>query len=149
MLSSMLLCVALAFTSPSDGVQKTPAPVRPDGPDLADISGFYACKGREASGGIYTGVAVVTKRGDVYVVQWTLSGGSSYTGVGMRQGDKLVAGWAMPKEDKIFRGVNSYTIQSTASGPVLNGRWAAIPGNGQQHAETLTFLKKLEVEEDE
>ena len=44
----------------------------------------------------------------------------------------------------IVRGINLYRVESTTNGPRLVGRWASLPGPGVQQNETLTFLKKLE-----
>lgn len=139
MMMSILLCAAML-----DG-GRIPTP----GPDVAELSGFYHYRGTEPSGTKYSGIATITKRGEVYVISWSTQGGSSYTGIAIRQGDKLTAGWGMPKGEIIVRGVTSYRIESTKDGPVLNGRWATIPGNGKQQSETLTFLKALDPEEKE
>jgi hypothetical protein len=112
--------------------------------EVGDISGYYSCKGVEAGGKAYNGVAVIMKKNDVYVVQWMVGGGSTFSGVGIRQGDTLSASWALPAERGIIRGVNVYRIES---GPRLVGRWASVPGPGVIQTETLTFLKKLEPEE--
>src|SRR6266567_7933804 len=112
--------------------------------EVGDISGYYSCKGVEAGGKSYTGVAVIAKKNDVYLVQWMVGGGSTFSGVGIRQGDTLSASWALPAERGIIRGVNVYRIDT---GPRLVGRWASVPGPGVVQTETLTFLKKLELEE--
>ena len=112
--------------------------------EVGDISGYYSCKGVEAGGKAYSGVAVIAKKNDVYLVQWMVGGGSTFSGVGIRQGDTLSASWALPAERGIIRGVNVYRIDT---GPRLVGRWASVPGPGVVQTETLTFLKKLEPEE--
>jgi hypothetical protein len=112
---------------------------------VGDISGYYTCKGVEASGKPYSGVAVVVKKNDVYLVQWMVGGGSTFSGVAIRQGDTFAASWAMPSDRGIIRGVNLYRIES---GPRLVGRWASSPGPGLVQNETLTFLKKLDHDED-
>ena len=38
----------------------------------ADLSGYYTCKGQEAGGKNYNGVCVLTKKNDVYVIQWVI-----------------------------------------------------------------------------
>lgn len=75
--------------------------------ELSDISGFYTCKGKEISGKSYSGVTIITRKNDIYLVQWMLSGGSTFTGVGIRQGNTLATSWAMLAEKgTIVRGVN-------------------------------------------
>lgn len=113
--------------------------------EMSDISGFYTCKGKEVSGKSYSGVTVIRRQNDVYLVQWMLSGGSTFTGVGIRQGNTLSASWAMVAEKgTLVRGVNMYKIDP---GPRLSGRWATIPGPGIVQTETLTFLKNLDAED--
>jgi hypothetical protein len=112
--------------------------------EVGDISGYYSCKGVEAGGKTYSGIAVIAKKNDVYLVQWMVGGGSTFSGVGIRLGDTLSASWALPAERGIIRGVNVYRIES---GPRLVGRWASVPGPGIVQNETLTFLKKLDPED--
>jgi hypothetical protein len=116
--------------------------------EIADVSGYYTCKGQEASGKTYTGVVVLTKKNDVYLISWVVGGGANFSGIAIRQGDNLAASWALPTERGITRGVNLYRIESTSNGPRLSGRWSSVPGPGVQQTETLTFLKKLDVEDE-
>jgi hypothetical protein len=112
--------------------------------EVGDISGYYSCKGIEAGGKSYSGVAVIVKKNDVYLVQWMVGGGSTFSGIAIRQGDTLAASWALAADRGIIRGVNVYRIES---GPRLIGRWASAPGPGVVQSETLTYLKKLEPED--
>ncbi len=114
--------------------------------EAADISGYYVCQGLEAGGKKYSGVTVINKKNEVYLVQWVIGSGSTFTGIGIRQGNTLAVSWALPGDKGgLVRGVNLYKIDS---GPRLSGRWATIPGPGQMQSETLTFLKALETNED-
>jgi hypothetical protein len=70
-----------------------------------------------------------------------VGGGSTFSGVAIRQGDSVAASWALPAERGLIRGVNLYKIEP---GPRLVGRWASAPGPGVVQSETLTFLKKLD-----
>jgi hypothetical protein len=135
--------------SPNSGPSKVDAGKADSGSkavpsEVGDISGYYSCKGVEAGGKTYNGVAVIMKKNDVYVIQWMVGGGSTFTGVAIRQGDTLAASWAMPAERGIIRGVNLYKIES---GPRLVGRWASAPGPGVVQSETLSFLKKVDPED--
>ncbi len=112
--------------------------------EVGDISGYYSCKGMEAGGKSYSGVAVIIKKSDVYLIQWMVGGGSTFSGVAIRQGDILAASWALPAERGVVRGINLYRIES---GPRLVGRWASAPGPGVVQSETLTFLKKLDLDD--
>ncbi len=109
--------------------------------EVADISGYYTCRGLETGGKTYSGIAVISKKGDVYLIQWMVGGGSTFTGIGIRQGNALSASWAIAGERGLVRGVNTYKIES---GPRLVGRWATLPGAGNLQSETLTFLKHIE-----
>jgi hypothetical protein len=111
---------------------------------VAEISGYYVCKGQEAAGKNYSGVAVITKKADIYVVQWMVGTGSGFSGIGIRQGNNLAVSWTLQSERGTVRGVNLYRIET---GPRLVGRWATLPGPGVMQSETLTFLKSLEDDE--
>jgi hypothetical protein len=112
--------------------------------EVADISGYYTCRGLETGGKTYSGVAVISKKGDVYLIQWMVGSGSTFTGIGIRQGNTFSASWALPGERALVRGVNVYRIDP---GPRLVGRWATLPGGGSLQNETLTFLKNVEEED--
>lgn len=142
MFSSLFLC-ALSFL-PVDR-EVLPDPSKKVGlEEIADITGYYTCKGFEDAGKPYKGIAVVTKKGEAYVIQWMVGAGSSFTGIGIRQGNTFSAGWAIPSDKGIVRGVNLYRIEP---GPRLVGRWTTLPGGGVLQSETLTFLKSLEPED--
>lgn len=131
--------------SPKDGEKKPKVEIKQPPPLPPDLSGYYTCKGEEAGGKKYSGIVVLTKKGDVYVINWVVGGGSTFSGIGIRQGEQLAASWAIPNEKgQIVRGVNLYRIEGTTDGARLVGRWASLPGPGVQQQETLMFLKKLD-----
>jgi hypothetical protein len=140
-----LIATALATISPHSSETK-PAKAEKAGleQEVGDISGYYTCRGLETGGKSYNGVAVISKKNDVYVVQWMVGGGSTFAGIGIRQGAAFSASWAIPGERGLVRGVNMYKIEP---GPRLVGRWATLPGAGNIQSETLTFLKNIEEEE--
>jgi hypothetical protein len=109
--------------------------------EVGDLSGYYHCKGVEIGGKNYSGVVVITKRNELYLVQWMVGSGSTFTGVGVRQGSTLSCSWALPAEKGLIRGVNVYRVES---GPRLVGRWASLPGPSVLQSETLTFMRALE-----
>ena len=142
-LVSIVLCI-VAANRPETQVVKSKVEKTPLD-EMGDISGYYTCKGKEVSGKSYSGITIITRKNDIYLVQWMLSGGSTFTGVGIRQGNTLSTSWAMVAEKgTLIRGVNMYRIDP---GPRLSGRWATIPGPGVIQTETLTFLKNLDEEE--
>jgi hypothetical protein len=108
---------------------------------VGDISGYYVCEGTEGPNKKYKGIAVITKKEDIYVIQWVI-GPLNFYGVGIRQDNTLAASWAITGDKGgVVRGVNLYQIEP---GPRLSGRWAALPSDGTIRTETLKFLKKLE-----
>jgi hypothetical protein len=108
---------------------------------IGDISGYYVCEGSEGPNKKYKGIAVITKKEDIYLVQWVI-GTVTFYGVGIRQDNTLAVGWAIPSDKGgVVRGVTQYQIEP---GPRLSGRWAALPSDGTMRTETLSFLKKLD-----
>jgi hypothetical protein len=126
-----------------------PAPLRQIVPEMTDLSGYYTCKGQEAGGKNYSGIVVLTKKNDVYLISWVIGGGSTFSGIAIRQGSTLAGSWSIPSDRGIIRGVNLYRVEAGSSGPRLSGHWASVPGAGVQQPETLTFLKKLENDDDD
>ncbi|MSQ95600.1 MAG: hypothetical protein EXR98_13715 [Gemmataceae bacterium] len=151
MYSSVLLTLSTLQVFGAAAAPETakPAPnVRQVEPETADLSGYYTCKGQEAGGKNYSGVVVLTKKADVYLISWVVGTGSNFSGIAIRQGGNLAASWSISTERGIVRGVNLYRIETAGGSPRLVGRWASVPGPGVQQQETLTFLKKLDTEED-
>jgi hypothetical protein len=137
----LLVLFVVAANRPEPPVAKI-KPERISSAEDSDISGYYTCKGKEASGKTYSGIAVITKQREVYVIQWMIGAGAAFTGLGVRQGGTLAIGWAIPGDKgAMVRGTNLYKIEP---GPRLVGRWASIPGPGIVQTETLTFLKRVE-----
>lgn len=132
--ASGFFCLAV-LAAPSDPPK---APKAAPAPAAASIEGYYSCHGKDDADG-YEGVVVIRKHGAVYIVQWVVSGGPSYTGCGTRIGDRFTVGWAMTQDGKTLRGVHNFAIEQGK----LSGSWASLPGSGQLYAETLTFLKGL------
>jgi hypothetical protein len=145
MLCRLVLLVASFGAAAPDQEKEAPkkkgGDVREVQPEVGDLSGYYTCKGQEAGGKYYSGVALLIKKNDLYLIQWVVSGGSTFSGVAIRQGDTLAASWAIPGDRGVVRGVNVYRVES---GPRLIGRWASLPGPGVLQSETLSFLKKLD-----
>ena len=125
-----------------------PPSIRQVEPEVADLTGYYECKGQEAGGKGYSGVVTMVKKADVYLISWTVGGGSNFSGIAIRQGNTLAASWSINTERGVVKGVNLYRIESTVGGPRLVGRWASVPGPGVQQPETLTFLKKMDPPEE-
>jgi hypothetical protein len=144
MFHTTLLIATTVFMSSANRPDGGKAPSKADDfktKEIGDLSGYYTCVGKEGPGKTYTGVAVITKKNDVYVVQWIIGIGAGFIGVGIREGDSLACSWAIgDSKGVVVRGINLYRIES---GPRLVGRWTAFPGDGSIRTETLTFLKRL------
>lgn len=140
----VILAASGVFSPDRPEILQAKAEVKPMAATVGDLSGYYTCKGVEAGGKTYSGVAVIAKKNDVYVIQWMIGAGSTFTGIGVRQGENFSAGWAITSERGLVRGVNQYRVEP---GPRLVGRWATLPGPGYVQNETLTFLKGLDDEE--
>ncbi len=116
-----------------------------DTAEVGEFTGYYTCKGAEMNGKTYSGICVISKQKEVYVVNWVIGNGSTFSGIGIRQGNNLAISWTLPNDrGGVIRGINLYRIEA---GPRLVGKWAAIPGPGVMASETLQFLKHLEPEE--
>ncbi|MBI2804974.1 MAG: hypothetical protein HYX68_08335 [Planctomycetes bacterium] len=134
--------------SPEAGKKSQPNIRQVEPESIADLSGYYTCKGEEAGGKKYSGVVVLTKKNDVYLISWVVGGGANFSGIAVRQGNTLAASWAIASERGLVRGVNLYRVETSKNGnPRMVGRWSSVPGPGVQQPETLTFLKKLDAPE--
>ena len=147
-LSVLLLVASLADPVGPELKPKAAPNLRQVQPEMGDLSGYYICKGQETSGKGYSGIVILNKKNDVYLISWVLGNGSSFTGIAIRQGNTMAGSWSIPTEKGIVKGINLYRVESGSTGPRLDGHWTSLPGSGAQQPETLTFLKKLEAEEE-
>ncbi len=85
------------------------------------LNGTYQIVEAQADdmGDKYSGTLVITSNGEIYYLIWNLDDGSAYTGVGLLDGNYLVAAWG-PEA-----GIMSYDIK----GNELLGHWAGIGAN--------------------
>lgn len=100
-------------------------------PDPIAIEGVY-----DVIGEGYRGAATVRRLGDTYLIQWRLRD-ISYSGIGIRDEDRLSASWFGINGEK---GVVIYRI---TGGPRLEGRYALFPGRGGIRSEILQFKNPL------
>lgn len=145
MVQILLTLAATGLFNPADKGAPTKTDKTALEAEIGDLSGYYICKGKEVGGKTYSGVASIVKKNDIYIIQWMVTGGSTFTGVAIRQGNTFSASWMLPSERGTIRGINVYKVES---GPRLVGRWATLPGPGFLQTETLTFLKVMEEDED-
>jgi hypothetical protein len=149
MMRCVVLTVLAACLSLNAGVNLagfvTPsrtAPERLPAPAVADdtIGGYYFCSGKiSPDGNPYDGAVLVEPIDKTYAVRWTIQGGGTMQGTGIREGDTLVVGCRTSSGSAVVR----YKIDIVDGKPRLTGRWASIPGNGDIHHEVLTFVRPL------
>ncbi len=107
-----------------------------------DITGVWLVEGVEHGKDedrAYTGVAIIKKVGDVYMIRAIGMDWPTLVGIGIRRNDSLNVSWSAGD----VRGVTTYRIGKNK----LSGRWATLPGNGRINEERLQFLKSLPAEE--
>ncbi|MBV7408052.1 hypothetical protein [Maritimibacter sp. DP1N21-5] len=83
------------------------------GPGLADVTGDYTAKGRNADGSVYSGTARLTETDGMVTVNWTV-GTSSYSGTGPINGDVVTIDW----------GAASPVVYVVMPDGELHGTWA-------------------------
>src|SRR5262245_18805053 len=92
-----------ALLSPQ-GLKETP-PLAPRVDDI-EITGYFTCEGQTLEGA-YTGVVVITKKRDTYLIRWIFQSGQRIIGTGMREGNVLWVGWS----NQTTVGVCRYRIE--------------------------------------
>lgn len=99
-----------------------------DGPAALDGT-FTITASKTPDGKSYKGTVLIKPTGKTFSVAWATSVGS-YTGVGIKDGDLLVAGWGTG-------GQGAGAVLYTKSGTTLDGVWAT-PGGTALGTEVLT-----------
>jgi hypothetical protein len=111
------------------------APHRCAAAEPPEITGKYECKDVEADGKEYTSAVEITKKGDTYLLEWSMDGVVRFKGVGIRTDDILSVTWL----SGVNAGVLALKIEKEGK---LTGKWALLGGKGDVMKETLTPLKK-------
>ncbi|MGF1581916.1 MAG: hypothetical protein ACFCD0_21525 [Gemmataceae bacterium] len=109
------------------------------------LEGIYHVRGYMNAGGkkqVYIGTAIVIQRNSTYHIEWRV-GTDRFMGVGIHDGDRLGATWAMVKDGRLSAGTLLFKVQNGAKGPKLVGKWTGLPGGGLVHQETLTYIEPL------
>src|SRR5438309_9746008 len=107
---------------------------------VTELDGYYILKGTNEKES-YEGIVTIRKVANVYAMSWQIDVVNHYVGIGFRKGDVLVASCSHGNS----RTALLYKIEP---GPTLRGEWTALPGDGQLHIETLTFLKAMNGEDE-
>lgn len=100
-----------------------------------DVAGNYSVTGKNLSDQSYQGDLTVKKQGDVYQFSWT-AGGSSYDGVGVRDGNLVAVGYGAGTDGKGC-GAAIYKIGENSLSGKLGG-W----GYNQVGTQTAVLLKQ-------
>lgn len=134
-----LACFAIGIAAPPATNPQPLARQADDAPKTPDLVGYYTVQGQiVGSDNPYAGIVSITKDGKAYRVRWLLEDGSMAVGVGILDGSSLCVGSSVGAG----RAVSAkYEVTQAAGKVTLAGRWASVPGNGQVHTETLTWLR--------
>lgn len=144
-LTHLVLCLSTTDLAPEQEPEKIPFPkvrrpiIAAEVKPAVDLSGYYECDGLEVGGKKYSGLCVLKKKSEIYIVTWVI-GTQTFTGVGVHEDGRFSVSWAVAADKGMVRGINAYKVHD---GPKLVGRWATLPGPGIIQDETLTFLKAL------
>ncbi len=120
-----VLCAALV-SIPVAAQQPTDAPT---GAPADDLSGVYACEGRNPDGSPYAAVVEIIKRQDTYVVRWTMPEDIQVTGVGIRRDGVLAVSYV--------GGGPAIVVYSVGEDGRLDGTWTLAGAQGAVFSETL------------
>ena len=99
--------------------------------EAPDLTGRYTCVGTNPGGGTYRGTVSITKKGELYLLTWTISPRETYKGLGIVQDNVLAVSFYSR-----FTGVVAYKIEQGAK--KLVGKWAVADGPAKAFPETLT-----------
>lgn len=107
--------------------------VRPTA-EAIDICGKYTSTSIGSDGKKQTIGAEIERRGDGYLMKWTVPGGVAYIGTGIRKGDTLSVAWAN-------RGTIGLSVYRIEKGPKLTGEYTELGGVGVIAQEELLPAK--------
>ena len=123
---------------PADGVTVV-ALRRPKPPadEAVDIVGRYTSELVEATGKTVTTEAVIERRGDAYLVTYTVDGKLLFVGSALRKGSVLSMCWVSSGQ----AGVSQYRIEK---GPRLVGEYTTLAGIGVTGTEVLKPWRRVD-----
>jgi uncharacterized protein (TIGR03067 family) len=107
--------------------------------EAIDICGKYTSTTFGSDGKQQRINSEIEKRGDAYMVKWTVPGGVAYLGIGIRKGDTFSVTWAN-------RGTVGLSVYRIEKGPKLVGEFTELGGVGAMGREELTPSKGDQVE---
>lgn len=107
--------------------------------ETVDIVGKYTSTNFGSDGKKTSMGAEIERRGDAYLVRWTVPGGVAFIGTGIRKGDQLSVTWAN-------RGTIGLSVYKIDKGPRLVGEFTELGGVGIVAREEMTPKKAGQVE---
>ncbi len=102
----------------------------------ADVAGSYGITGKNPAGQSYDGALTIKKQDQVYQFSWSVAG-SSYDGVGVRDGNLIAVGYGAGENGK---GCGAAIYRRTG-GKTMDGRLGGW-GISKVGIQTLTLLKE-------
>ncbi len=99
-----------------------------------EITGLYSCTGADPKGVKYDGTVVISRKGEAYMVEWTISG-RKYGGIGILSEGVLSATWVTRNTSS--GGVVAYRVKDNGQ---LVGKWVDTSG-AQIISEVLTPVR--------
>jgi hypothetical protein len=102
-----------------------------------DLTGVYACEGKNPDGSPYQGIVEILKVKDTYLVRWTVGAEKRVVGVGMVNGAVLAVSY--------FGGSPALVVYSVTTDGRLDGKWTIGGAEGHVFSETLTKIEEAEV----
>jgi uncharacterized protein (TIGR03067 family) len=109
---------------------------KPPADEALEIAGKYRSELVESSGKVLVTQALVERRGDAYMVTYTLGDKVLFVGTALRKGDQLSMCWISAGQ----AGVSVYKIEA---GPKLVGEYTMLGGIGVTGKEVLTMPKPI------
>jgi hypothetical protein len=105
--------------------------------ELPDLSGYWSCQGKQATGEPYSMLLVLRKqRAGIYSLLWVGESGVKAIGTGMQDDREMIVGW----RDSSLTGVLRFRVEQ--GGKKLVGRGAN--SSGVMVEETLLWIRALE-----
>jgi len=105
-------------------------PVLARAEDKKDLSGEYTCLGKNKDGGTYKGTVKIAKKGDTYVLKWTIGNNDEQAGIGLVENNLLSVAYYGAGN---FTGIVVYKIEKDK----LVGKYA-VAGDTGVYEETLS-----------
>jgi hypothetical protein len=113
---------------------------KPPADEAVNIVGKYRSELTEQGGKLVVTEAVIERRGDAYLVTYTLKEKLLFVGTAIRKGDQLSMCWISSGQ----AGVSVYKIEKGAHGPKLTGEYTMLAGLGVIATEVMTPWRQVD-----